>query len=182
VTTPSISFTTEEMHAKTFISEVFTPTLHNVLQTANPGLYEIWSGNACRQAAVFGTLFLKELLPNYRWTAWDGFFHDKVVIEGQLRDVAYNHAWIYGIDFKAKRSILVDPSRQKQERLFLLTEKNEYPKDHVDYQYLIKRSSKKIDLKARMKEDEFYTGLSSKELLVLLQERCQTLSLDEEVK
>lgn len=167
------TLTTEELQAKQFIEEQFIPTLDAIFFEKNPLEYLRWNQNSCRQSAVFGVHFLKELLPQYKWYAWDGDFKDYIRVDGHWTEVEYNHAWIYGIDHKNKRKLLVDPSRNKKERLFMVVEENEYPVWHPDYMFMEKLRSYKMDIRKRMKEIEYYTAMKSTDLLALIKERIE---------
>lgn len=156
----------EEEIARDFIFNEFVPALHDVFRTANPDAYYAWGQNCCRQAAVFGTVYLKELLPNYKWYAYDGEFKD--LING--KEVYYNHAWIFGVDREKHRRLFVDPSRKIQEQLFFVTDENKYPIDHPDYKYTVIVKSYKMNLKARLKDLEYFTKLGARKVLKLVDE------------
>jgi hypothetical protein len=151
----------QEKVAKLFMENRFTPTLHNLLSTANPEAYKKWGGNACRQTAIMGVHFLKEFLPSYEWTAWDGDFSD--IVGGIPRK--YNHAWIHGIDKKNKRGLLVDLSRVDRERLFIPVKENKYPRNHPEYKNMKLIRKEKIDIEKNMLDQEYYTMLRGHDLL-----------------
>jgi hypothetical protein len=160
--------TEREQLAKDFMENVFLAELHSILRKASPSKYKQWGGNACRQTAIFGTKFLESLLPEYRWTAWDGVFDD--VIKGQK--VTYNHAWVFGTNNKEGRRLLVDLARLYQERLFVIANSNSYPKDHQEYIDMKEVKRMPIDVESSMNEVEYYTGRSGKEVLQKLIEHC----------
>ena len=149
-----------EMKAKTFMETKVVPVLHDIISKANPIAYQIWGKNACRQVAIIGSVFLEELLPDYKWEVWDGDFSD--IIHGQ--PVEYNHAWLYGINKKDNRNLLVDMSRNFHERLFIIVTENEYPSAHPEYKHMKLIRKKKLNVKQQLKEKEYYTGLKGKKL------------------
>jgi len=159
--------TPEEEAAKLFIEEKFTPALHQIIESSNPKEYKKWGGNACRQTAIFGSVFLSELLPNYKWAAWDGIFKD--IIDG--REVQYNHAWLYGVDRENGRRLLVDASRNHHERLFIQVSGNRYPKDHPSYMNMQELKREKLNISEALGTDEYYTQLQSMDFIKLLKDR-----------
>lgn len=159
-----MELTTEELKVKHFIEEQFVPALHDIIVSKNPKEYEKWGGNACKQTAIFGSVFLNTLLPQYQWTVWEGIFTD--IVHG--KEVTYNHAWIYGVDRKLGKRLLVDASRNHHERLFLPVAGNKYPKDHPAYVHMKELHREKLDVGALLKEQEFYTRLPSEKLMRLL--------------
>lgn len=150
-----------ETSVKNLMFNLFTPALNFYLQTHNPEEYAIWQGNCCRQTAILGAMVLKVALPEYKWTAWDGDFDD--VLMGKR--VAYNHAWIFGINKKTGRALLVDLARLHKERLFVLTRTNAYPHNHPEYKNQVEIRRVQLDLQESMKGTEYYTGLPSKQVL-----------------
>lgn len=156
-----MQLTEQENLTKVFMENRFVPTLHNILSNANPEEYKRWGGNACRQTAIMGVHFLREFLPSYEWTAYDGDFSD--IVQGVPRQ--YNHAWIHGIDKKNKRGLLVDLSRVDRERLFIPVKENKYPKNHPAYKHMKLIRKEKIDIEKQMQDHEYYTMLPGKELL-----------------
>jgi hypothetical protein len=149
------------------MEEGFTPALHSILQEANPKEYEKWQGNACRQAAILSIPMLRELLPNYTWAAWDGWFDD--IVHG--KNVHYNHAWVYGRDKETGRKLLVDLARQHHERLFVLVDSNRYPKDHPEYVNMKEVRRERLDIDNNLRDIEYYTKLKGYQLLQLVRER-----------
>ncbi|QNR70477.1 hypothetical protein IAQ67_28625 (plasmid) [Paenibacillus peoriae] len=161
-----MNLTPKEEAAKLFIEEKFTPALHQIIESRNPKEYKKWGGNACRQAAIFGYVFLSELLPNYKWTAWDGIFKD--IVGG--KEVEYNHAWLYGVDRENGRRLLVDASRNHHERLFMTVSGNRYPKDHPSYIHMKELKREKLDVADALRTDEYYTRLPSMKFIELLRD------------
>lgn len=151
----------QEQAAKEYIEYKFVPVLHEFLKSRNPKEYRRWGGNACKQTAIFGSLFLNELLPNYKWSVWEGLFKD--IVKG--REVTYNHAWIYGVDRQAGRRLLVDASRNHHERLFIVVGGNKYPKDHPSYLYMEEIERHKLDIQEALKDKEYYTFLDTLDFL-----------------
>lgn len=148
----------KEIMAKEYMFEVFIPSIHELIKSRNSEEYEKWGGNCCRQSAIFGAVVLSEILPEYTWTVWDGVMDD--VIRG--KEVNYNHAWIFG-KCDGKR-LLVDLSRQYQERLFIEVKVNGYPKDHPEYANMVITSREQLDWKKAFDDDlEYYTQLSGKD-------------------
>lgn len=150
-----------ELNVKHIMEGYFIPSLHNILEKANPTEYARWGGNACRQTAVLGTQLLRQMLPQYEWVAWDGYFSD--IVNGQR--VKYNHAWIYGVNKEEGKGLLVDLSRNHHERLFLEVRANKYPKNHPSYKHMKLISKDRLDVSELMQEKEFYTGLGGYTLL-----------------
>lgn len=161
--------TKREREVKMTMEEQFIPALHKILSTQNPQAYATWGGNACRQTAILGAKLLEELLPEYKWEAWDADFND--IILG--RPTAYNHAWIYGMHKTEERKLLVDLSRNFQERLFMVTEVNEYPKDHPEYQHMETIRKTKLNLKKMIKEHEYFTSLKGVDLYKLVKKEMR---------
>lgn len=162
-----MELTQNEMKVRNFMFNKFIPALHNLVRTADPIKYRTWNGNTCRQSAVFGSIYLRKLLPEYKWTAWDGDFSD--IYQGQR--VKYNHAWIHGVDKKNNKGLLVDLSRVDRERLFIPVKSNKYPKDHPEYKNM------KLIHKQEMNIDEFYTMLKGEDFIKRL-----NLDIDEVIK
>jgi hypothetical protein len=160
--------TNEEQRVKVVMEGMFIPALHDVLKKANPAEYAKWQGNACRQTAVFGTWYLRHVLPTYTWTAWDGIFKDIVRNER----VTYNHAWIFGKDSRNNR-LLVDLSRQHHERLFIPTMGNRYPREHPEYTNMDIVNRVRIDMEASMLEVEYYTNLPSLKVYDMIVSRME---------
>ncbi|MCP8973128.1 hypothetical protein NMK43_08470 [Bacillus licheniformis] len=154
----------KERMTKNLMENLFVPVLHNILQRANPQAYKQWGGNACRQTAIFGAVILRELLPEYTWTVWDGYFSD--IVNGQK--VKYDHAWIHGVNKKEHKGLLVDLSRIHHERLFLLVKKNKYPKKHPSYENMRLISKEKINIEESLNELEYYTEKPGYELLSII--------------
>ncbi len=152
--------TFEEQRVKVVMENLFVPALHAVLRESNPVMYDQWQGNACRQTAVLGSVYLKYALPNYTWTAWDGEFKDVVL----GKEVRYNHAWIFGRNRQDNKRILADLSRQHHERLFIPVDSNKYPKDHPEYLHMQELERTLIDVPEHMQEVEFYSQLPSSKL------------------
>jgi hypothetical protein len=159
--------TNEEQRVKVVMESMFVPALHDVLRITNPTEYDKWQGNACRQTAVFGTCFLRLVLPTYTWIAWDGVFDDIV----HDKEVTYNHAWITGRNPVGNIRLLVDLSRQHHERLFIPVSTNAYPKDHPEYINMKVRERNVINVEECMKEDEYYTKLPSLKVYDLIIDR-----------
>jgi hypothetical protein len=157
--------TTKEQEIKKIMEEVFVPVLHDILSKANPKEYEKWQGNACRQTALFSAKLLQEFLPEYQWSVWDGNFNDLIL--GQQRH--FDHAWVYGVNRSEGRRLLVDLARVHQERLFVITGGNHYPKDHPEYVHLTELSRRKINIDEMMGIEEHYTQMNSNDLLKLIQ-------------
>ncbi|WNW25099.1 hypothetical protein RS399_04070 [Bacillus inaquosorum] len=153
-----------ELLTKNLMENLFVPTLHNILQKANPQAYKKWGGNACRQTAIFGAAILRHLLPEYTWTVWDGDFSD--IVNG--KKVKYNHAWIHGVNKKERKGLLIDLSRLYHERLFLPVTKNKYPKKHPSYQHMRLIRKKPMDIEECLNDIEYYTGKSGHELLSII--------------
>ncbi|KZR57526.1 hypothetical protein [Pseudobacillus badius] len=145
--------TAKEKQVKAIMEGAFIPSLHHVLSTSSPDKYTRWGGNACRQTAIFGTKILQQLLPEYKWTAWDGYFSDR--INGQF--VKYNHAWIYGYN-GSDRGLLVDLSRNHHERLFVPVKANKYPKDHPSYKQMRLIRKEQMNIEEGLNTVEYYTG------------------------
>lgn len=156
---------TQEQNVKTFMETVFIPALHKLLSDANPVAYKEWGGNACRQTAVYGYLLLTEMLPEYKWTAWDGVFTD--VVYG--KPVQYNHAWLHGVNKVNGKRLLVDMSRLHHERLFIEVNSNKYPNTHPSYENMVEVSREKLDIQDCLQSPEYYTGLYFREFMEKLQ-------------
>lgn len=154
----------KELMAKNLMENLFVPTLHDILQKANPQAYKQWGGNACRQTAIFGAVILRELLPDYTWTVWDGDFSDIV----RDQKVKYNHAWIHGVNKKERKGLLVDLSRLHHERLFIPVIENKYPKKHPSYEHMRLIRKEQMNIEERLNEIEYYTEKPSNELLNIL--------------
>jgi hypothetical protein len=161
--------TNEEQRVKVVMEGMFIPALHDVLKKANPAEYDKWKGNACRQTAVFGTWYLRHVLPRYTWTAWDGLFDD--IVYG--KQVQYNHAWIIGRLAAGNLRVLVDMSRQHHERLFIPVESNAYPKNHPEYLNTKILERYPIDMQTSMSEDEYYTKLPSLTVYAMIVKRME---------
>ncbi|MGV4321265.1 hypothetical protein [Bacillus mojavensis] len=156
-----MELTQNEQKVKDFMFNKFIPALHRLVSTSDPIKYQTWNGNTCRQSAVFGLVYLRKLLPEYEWTAWDGDFSD--IYRGKR--VEYNHAWIHGVDKKNNKGLLVDLSRVDRERLFLPVKANKYPKNHPEYKSMKLIRKKKINIEDRLNEEEFYTNLKGDEFI-----------------
>lgn len=166
--------TPNEMKAKKYLFDFFIPTLHDLIETANPEAYLKWNRNTCRQSAVFGCHFLNKLLPEYEWTAWDGNFED--VYLG--RKVKYNHAWIYGSHKTRDKHLLVDLSVVNKERLFIERPENTYPKDHPEYEHMIEVDRKQLDYRKMIENEiEYYTQLSGPQVV-----HCLELGIQERIE
>jgi hypothetical protein len=158
--------TNQELIVKYYMEEKFLPALHKLVSTANPAMYKKWGGNACRQTALFGKLFLDKLLPQYSWAVWDGIFEEDV--KGKLK--RYNHAWVYGVDKDSGKRLLVDLARQYKERLFIEVTANRYPKDHPEYVNMKELSREKADVADWLNSPEFYTSLNCDDFIAKLVE------------
>ena len=152
----------KEKLVKDFMQRRFTPYIDDLFRRRNPDVYAMYQGNFCRQAAVFGSKILEELLPEYTWSAWEANFDD--IVNSRKRN--YEHAWIYGKHKHSNKGLLVDLSRNYRERLFIAVESNQYPKDHPEYKYMAERHRTEIDINEKMTELEFYTTLPSERLLL----------------
>lgn len=150
-----------EILVKTYLENLFIPYLDNLFKTSNPSKYNLYQGNFCRQASIYGTLLLEDLLPEYQWESWEAEFTD--IVQG--KPVRYEHAWIYGKNKREKRYLLIDLTRNFQERLFIEVPKNRYPKNHLEYKHMVEIKKKLIPIANRMGEYEFYTGLQAKVIL-----------------
>jgi hypothetical protein len=166
----------KEQFAKVYMEEKFVPALHKLLSEANPSEYKKWGGNACRQTAIFGTILLQTLLPEYDWSAWDGIFDD-IVYDKPVR---YNHAWILGKHKEGGQRLLVDLSRLHHERLFMFVDANRYPKDHPSYEHMKEVSREKINVIESLKDIEYYTKLHAPEFLVKLNKGIMDIIKDGE--
>jgi hypothetical protein len=158
--------TAKEGTVKEIMEERFIPALHSFLERSNPAEYKKWQGNACRQTAVFAVPILEALLPDYKWTAWDGDFED--IVYG--REVTYNHAWVYGVNRKEGRRLLVDLSRIHHERLFIEVDSNKYPKDHPSYIHMKELRRKEMDVQEMLDDTEYYSRKPSRDILEYLVE------------
>lgn len=166
----------DEKRVKSFLESVFIPSLHEILQSKDPAKYAIYQGAACRQTATIGYFYVKELLPEYEWEAWEADFKD--VIMG--KPVNYDHAWLYGKSKSRKnKDLLVDLARNNQERLFIKTNKNQYPTDHPEYKDTVILSKKRMNPVKNLEIVEFYTEDVGKKLLKEVEFRCamKTLAL-----
>lgn len=156
-----MALTDKEFKVKIIMEELFLPALHKLVSEANPKAYKQWGGNACRQSAFFGRKLLSNLLPEYKWTVWDGDFDD--ILDG--KPIHYNHAWIYGVDKESGRRLLVDLARQHHERLFIEVSGNRYPKDHPSYQHMKEVRREKVNLDEWEQSPEFYTQMMPAEFM-----------------
>lgn len=156
--------TAREEEVKRIMEERFIPALHDFLERSNPSEYKKWQGNACRQTAVLAVPILEALLPEYKWTAWDGDFED--IVYGQKR--TYNHAWVYGVNRKEGRRLLVDLSRIHHERLFMLVSSNKYPKDHPSYVNMVELRRQPLDVQEKLGEVEYYSRKPGRAILEYL--------------
>lgn len=73
-----MALTIKEEAVKYYMENKFVPALHKLVSSSAPAKYEQWGGNACRQTALFGKVYLDNLLPAYTWTVWDGIFDDVI--------------------------------------------------------------------------------------------------------
>lgn len=151
-----------ELNVKWAMENCFIPALHEVLSKADPKKYDQWAGNACKQAAIFGAAILEGILPQYKWTVWEGIFDDIV----NDKPSHYNHAWIYGVDRESGRRLLVDMAREYRERLFIVVTGNRYPKDHPEYMQMVEKSRSQHDYKTRVNEIEYYTQRNGVDVLM----------------
>jgi len=156
-----MTLTDKEKQVKALMEGSFVPALHKVLSNANPKEYQRWNGNACRQTAILGVQLLRQFLPNYEWTVWDGDFSD--ILEG--RKVKYNHAWVHGVDKQAKKGLLVDLSRNHHERLFIEVSENKYPRNNPTYKHMRLINKIRIDDLKEMQDLEYFTALPSMQVL-----------------
>lgn len=166
----------EEQQVKSFMESIFIPSLHEILQAKSPDKYQLYQGAACRQTATMGYFFLKELLPNYEWEVWEADFKDKVMD----REVKYEHAWIYGKSKSRKeKDLFVDLARNHQERLFIKTNKNQYPANHPEYENTVILQKKRMNPNKNLQIVEFYTEELGEKLLREIEFRCgvKTLSM-----
>ena len=150
-----------EVKVKNYMERRVIPYLDDLFKRSNPQMYEMYQGNFCRQAAIYGNLLLQELLPEYQWSSWEALFHDKLY--GQ--ETRYEHAWIFGQHKEKDRNLLIDLTRNYRERLFIYTEENRYPKDHPEYQYMEEQSRSEINIEEQIEEQEFYTSLRAKRVI-----------------
>lgn len=166
----------DEQRVKMFMESIFIPSLHEILQAKSPEKYMLYQGAACRQTATMGYFFLKDLLPDYEWEVWEANFKDKF----RGKDVNYEHAWIYGKSKnKKEKDLLVDLARNYQERLFIKTNKNQYPANHPEYKDMVVLQKKRINPNRNLQIIEFYTEDKGENLLKELEIKCsiRTLSL-----
>jgi hypothetical protein len=161
-----MALTEKESKVKFIMEEMFLPALHKLVREGNPVAYKKWGGNACRQTAFFGRELIANLLPEYKWSVWDGIFDD--IVHG--KPVQYNHAWIYGVSLDGSKRLLVDLARQHHERLFIEVTGNRYPKDHPSYLHMKEVRREKVDLDDWAQSPEFYTQLSSVQFITKLTE------------
>ena len=159
--------TNKEKKVRRYVFELFIPSLHQIIRSLNHSEYQRWGGNTCRQSAIFGAYFLDQWLPEYEWEVYDGNFTD--VING--KEVAFNHAWIYGVSKNGGANLFLDLSNVLKERLFIKTNVNAYPKDHEEYKNQKEVSRVQLDWRNMVgTEREYYTRLQTQVLADLLRE------------
>lgn len=136
----------------------FVPALKDILRAGNPMEFKRWGENCCRQIAVFGVKVLEQLLPEYEWRAYDGYFFD--IVYNEPRN--YNHGWIYG---KGKsRDLFVDVARIHQEPLFYTTNENKYPSSG-DYRYLQEIQRIELPVDELLNIGEYFTEREGTDIL-----------------
>ena len=119
-------FTEQELKTKDYLSEIFVPSVHQMMSKADPYMYLRYGGRCCKQISYLLKLFLTEALPQYEWTAWESMFID------EYED--YSHAWVYGRHSEDNHPhIIMDYGKLEHEySFFLQVERNEYPEQLLD--------------------------------------------------
>lgn len=157
----------KEQEAKDYMFNMFIPTLHEMVKEYAPDKYEFWNGNLCRQTAFAGTVFLREVLPEYDWQAWEGDFED--IVDG--KNCRYEHAWIFGKHKETGKRLFLDLSHNYKERLFIETKVNAYPKDSEEHKDMKCLSRKRLDIDVMLALEEYNTNLVGAEFMRELMKR-----------
>ena len=138
------------VHIRNIAKELF--------RNASPVKYYMYNGNCCRQMAYICKKFLEEMIPEYNWTVYESTF----ICHKTKQE--YEHAWCYG-KHKSKTGIVVDVAFDNniKDNYILESEVSKLPTD-----------DKELENKRIVREDayfdanEFYTGLTGKELIEVL--------------
>lgn len=156
-----------EIFAKAVMIHHFVPALRSFLLDFNPTEFAKWGYNCCRQTAITAVPLLREMLPEYEWTVWDGIFED--IHDG--REVTYNHAWVYG-KHRDGHGLLVDLARQAHPCLFIKVEENEYPTEG-SYATMQELDRQEIDFIEAMGEKEYFTTMDAHVFTLLIIQKAK---------
>lgn len=166
--------TQEELSARDIMVNAFNPVLKFFLSQSNPEEWVRYGCNSCRQTAIFGAVYLQELLPNYEVTPYEGVFSE--LINGKFEE--YVHGFIMAS--KGKRHLVIDISRTSKKLLFNVVQDIRYPYPQTDdYKFVRYQYSYPIDLRVNFYQSEFgeyFTGMRPKALMNAI--KCMVDTLD----
>lgn len=149
-----------EKEVRDFMINIFNPALKYVLFSKNMTEAKKYGFNTCRQTAVFATVILRNMLPDYNFKAYEGDFEEWV--NGKMEP--YVHAFSLG-EHNGK-VYLVDLSRTSKRLLFTPVFSNLYPNTE-DYKNMVYYDKNEIDMEFAMSDaqKEYLTGLYPSQVL-----------------
>ena len=165
--------TAQELRARDIMVNAFNPVLKFFLSQANPVVWKQYGYNSCRQTAILGAVYLKDLLPDYAIVPYEGEF----IENDNGRILKYAHCFI--IASKADRHLIIDISRTSKKLLFnVITDlKNPYPKTG-DYQNSTHLYSAPVDMGVHFYQcdfNEFITGEPPQKLFAMIKTTIDSL-------
>lgn len=158
--------TVEELKARDIMVNTFNPVLKFLLSESNPLMWRRYGYNSCRQTAILGAVYLKDVLPDYAIVPYEGEFTEND--NGSV--IKYDHCFI--IASKNDRRLIVDISRTTKRLLFNVIEDIGYPYPKTgDYKEVTYLHSSPIDMIKNYEEcnfTEFFTKRHPKEVIAMI--------------
>ena len=158
------NLTHQEAQARDIMVYLFNPVLKFLLKSSNPEEFKRYGFNSCRQTAILGAGYLRNLLPDYEFNVYEGYFIEN--IDGAI--VPYTHAFI--VAKKNKRHLVIDLSRTTKKLLFQETSSSlSYP-EIEDYDNICKVGQTKLDLDDLLNTDvpEYFTEWKPSKLMEVI--------------
>lgn len=153
------NLTKQEEEARDIMVYLFNPVLKFIFMETNPEEFARYGFNSCRQTAIFGGCYLRELLPDYEIALYEG----KFVEYENGKVIPYEHAFL--IATKDSRSLIVDLSRTEKRLLFTKIYPGIYPNTEEYKQVaLINMNRLSLDEMINMTGVEYYTSMKPLDL------------------
>lgn len=158
------NLTEQEEKARDTMIYLFNPVLKFLLMNGNPTEFFKYGCNSCRQTAILGAGYLRNLLPSYNISVYEGSFIEK--LNGEY--VPYEHAFI--VASKDNRNLVIDLSRTSKRLLFQETNANMVYPEIEDYDDVVKIGQERLDLDDLLNTDcpEYFTGWKPDKLMEII--------------
>lgn len=161
--------TKQEITARDIMVNTFNPVLKFLLAQSKLEEWIKYGCNSCRQTAIFGAIYLKDLLPDYEIIPYEGVFTEPVN-DNSNEVEEYIHCFI--IASKNDRHLIIDLSRTSKHLLFNVIEDVNYPYPKTgDYKHVKYFYRKPIDLIENYYNctfEEYFTNMNPKKVIELI--------------